>query len=51
MFNVGDKVTVSEWFVQAFPGVYTIESIREDGTCTINGGVDFAPEHLTKVTE
>lgn len=48
-FNVGDIVTVSHWFASAFPGEYTIESIKEDGTRTITGGVDFAPEHLTKV--
>lgn len=50
-FQIGDKVRVSEWFVNAYPDVYEVESVREDGTCSIAGGIDFAPEHLIKVIE
>jgi hypothetical protein len=49
-FAIGDVVRVSEDFAFALPETYTISEIREDGTCTLDNGIDFAPEHLIKVT-
>lgn len=51
-FMVGDRVQVSEIFATALPDTYTIVDIKDDadGTCTLDNGSDFAPEHLIKVT-
>jgi hypothetical protein len=46
-FNIGDYVRVKPPFDAAWPGVWQIVSINPDtGAFQIDGGVDFAPEHL-----
>lgn len=49
MFQVGDNVRVLAPFDTAFPGVYPIEYIKDDGTCGICVDRDFAPIYLEKV--
>lgn len=46
MFKIGDMVRVKHPFSVAFPDVYEIEVVREDGTCVICGDREFAPMHL-----
>lgn len=49
-FNVGDLVKVLPPFDFVFPETYTIEYIKEDGTCGICGDRDFDPKYLQLVT-
>lgn len=51
MFQIGDIVRVHPPFDQAWPGEWEIVGINPDtGAFQIDGGVDFAPEHLDKVS-
>lgn len=49
-FAIGDQVRVDAPFSDFYPDIYTIQSISETGAFEILGGIDFAPEHLIKVT-
>lgn len=46
MINIGDLVRVTAPFNYAFPDVYEVVAIKEDGTCVICDDRDFAPEFL-----
>ena len=50
-YQVGDMVRTKEPFNEFYPDIYVIESVREDGTCSIADGIDFAPTNLERVTE
>ena len=47
--QVGDTVKVLPPFDIAFPETYTVEAVKEDGTCTIAGDRDFDPIYLEKI--
>ena len=47
--SVGDMVRVKEPFTKAFPDVYVIEYVKEDGTCVICEDRDFDPIYLERV--
>lgn len=50
-FQIGDTVRVLPPFDVAWPGEWIITGINPDtGAHQINGGKDFAPEYLEKVT-
>lgn len=49
MLQVGDTVRVLAPFTIAFPDVYVIEFIKENGVCVIAGDRDFDPIYLEKV--
>lgn len=48
-FSVGEEVKVAEPFSVSLPDTYKIESITEDGTCTLENGVDFHISNLIKL--
>lgn len=47
--QAGDTVKVLPPFDIAFPDTYTVEAVKEDGTCVIADGRDFDPIHLEKI--
>lgn len=49
MPNINDIVRVLEPFNETCPDTYVIVDVRDDGTCTLDNGIDFDPIYLEPV--
>lgn len=49
MIGIGSQVRVKPPFDEVWPGVWEINAQSETGAWQIDGGVDFAEEHLEEV--
>ena len=51
MIGLGSMVRVKPPFDSAWPGVWEVNGVSETGAWQINGGADFAEEHLEEVID